>query len=197
LPPEKFRIRQRDDVLKHVFSKHDNKQIFLNDPLLFGTGFGKRKIDNKNKSKWNPEFIAWSDDTGKDRLKKTMYQNDFCHLSIQPKLLSNRKSIENRSVSVYACNFTNTDSMNQQLKEIREDTFRRFSNKNRSKSCIGERVNVASCLVWHDSIKRQDSPPQSKNFFESKSNLTISTNNNNNDTNSPSNQDNVNNNNNN
>lgn len=36
-PPVQFTLRQSDDALKHVFSKHDNKQIFLNDPMLFGS----------------------------------------------------------------------------------------------------------------------------------------------------------------
>lgn len=156
LPPEKFRLRQKDDVFKHVFSKHDNKQIFLNDPNLFGSGFGKRKIDNKNKSLWNPEFISWKDESGRDRFRKSIYQNDFCSLPISAKLLSNRKSMEpTSSASVYTCNYTpNTQVMNQELKEIRENTFLRFTNKNRSKSCIGDRSNVASCLVWHDAIKK-------------------------------------------
>lgn len=77
IPPKVFQTRQRDDVLKHVFSKHDNRQIFLNDPNLFGAGFGKRKVTSKNLGKWNPEFIAWKEDAGRDRLKQTIYQNDF------------------------------------------------------------------------------------------------------------------------
>ena len=67
-PPSQFLLRQRDDALKHVFSKHDNKQIFLNDPMLFGSGnYGKKKIDSVNKSRWKPDFVAWNESTHIDR----------------------------------------------------------------------------------------------------------------------------------
>ena len=34
IPPGMFKSRQTESVLKHSFSHHDNRQIFLNDPLI-------------------------------------------------------------------------------------------------------------------------------------------------------------------
>lgn len=162
MPPEKFRTRQRDDVLSHTFSKHDNKQIFLNDPLLFGSGIGKKKIDSVNKNKWNPEFMGWSDDQGRERLKRSVYQKDFCLNPNNTKLLTARKSLDSRPVSVYACNFGNDNEPTiQNLRDNRKETYFRFINKNRAKSCVGERLSVANCMVWNDKITTQ--PRQENN----------------------------------
>ena len=104
-PPEKFRIRLKENAVKHSFSKHDNKQAFLNDPNLFSNGIGKKKVESLNRSKWNPEFIAWSDECGRENLKKSSYQNDFCNNSNNSKLLIGRKNFDNQFVSVYTCTF--------------------------------------------------------------------------------------------
>ena len=154
-PPEQFCMRQRDDALKHVFSKHDNKQIFLNDPMLFGSGnYGKKKIDSVNKSRWKPDFVAWNESTHVNRehasrlLKRSVYQRDFCCQS--PSLLSNgststfhtSKLLTARSqqqqqqkqspllASVYACNFNHNEPTSETSKETQRETYFRFIAKN-------------------------------------------------------------------
>lgn len=186
-PPTQFRERQRDNAFSHVFSKHDNKQIFLNDPMLFGSGsYGKKKIDSVNKSKWKPDFVSWNDST---LIKKSsVYQNDFCQMdninnnntnsngsmfsnysnaTASSKLLSSRQNLDTRPVSVYAYNFNHNEPKRETSLETQNETYLRFISKNtqRSKSCVAvnkgrhynERNNVANCMVWHDKI---ESPPQ-------------------------------------
>lgn len=51
-PPEKFLLRQSSAVTSHPFSKHDNKQNFLNDSTLFDIGIGKKKIKSLNTNQW-------------------------------------------------------------------------------------------------------------------------------------------------
>lgn len=151
LPPEKFRIRLRDDALKHPFSKHDNKQIFLNDPTLFSNGVGKKKVNSVNKSQWNPEFISWSIDAGKEKSKKSIYQNDFCSLTA-PKLLTGRQNVENKLISIYSTNFSHGEPKPETSKEIQSDNYNRYMSKQRAKTCVSqdrERLTVANCLVWY------------------------------------------------
>lgn len=161
-------MRQRDDAYKHVFSNHDNKQIFLNDPTLFGSGIGKKKIDSKYKSRWNPEFISWSESSERDRFKKTIYQNDFCSNGNIPRLLTARKTVENRPISVYNCNYSHNEPSTESSKQTREDTYYRFLSNHRAKSCVGERLTVANCLVWHD---KQKAPERNTSTFTSEPKL--------------------------
>ncbi|CAF0995533.1 unnamed protein product [Brachionus calyciflorus] len=162
VPPEKFMRRQIDDATKHNFSIHDNRQNILNDPLLFGSGLGKKKIESVNKSKWNPEFITWCEESGRDRFKKTIYQRDFCLNSNQnKKLLTARSNIE-RPISMYSMSFSNQETTIDDYKQVRHDTYQRFIKKNRAKTCLpGERTSVASCMVWCDKIQL---PKQAENI---------------------------------
>ena len=154
IPPEKFRIRLKDDVLQHPFSKHDNKQIFLNDPTLFSNGVGKKKVNSANKSQWNPEFISWSIEAGNERSKKTIYQNDFCSRSTTPsKLLTGRSNLESKFTSSYSTNFSHGEPSPGTSRQIQSDNFNRYVSKQRAKTCVAaeraERTSVANCLVWH------------------------------------------------
>lgn len=153
MPPEKFRIRLSDDVLKHPFSKHDNKQIFLNDPTLFSNGIGKKKVNSVNKSQWNPEFISWSIDAGKEKSKRTIYQNDFCpRLAAPQKLLTGRQNVENKFISIYSTNYSHGEPTPETSKDIHSDNYNRYLSKQRAKTCFSkdrERLTVANCLVWY------------------------------------------------
>jgi len=167
IPPEKFRLRLRDEAIKHPFSKHDNKQIFLNDPTLFSQGIGKKKVDSLNKGHWNPEFISWSIEAGKEPThKKSIYQNDFCLTNnsnnnnrraiTPPKLLSGRSNAsDNKLISSYSSNFSHGEPKLQTSLQIQSDNNNRFlSKQQRAKTCGGinsnkERLSVANCLVWH------------------------------------------------
>lgn len=166
-PPRKFTARQNSDVLRHTFSHHDNRQAYLNDPMLFGDGFGKKKIDSVNKSKWKPDFIAWRDaDASIDRVsaqlnQRSIYQRDYASsqelstiktsVAPPPKLLTGRQTFDNTSLSVYKLNYSHGEPTGEHSKETREETYYRFINKNRAKSCMmAERTTVANCLVWND-----------------------------------------------
>lgn len=166
VPPERFNFRQRSDVLRHMFSNHDNKQALLNDPMLFGTGFGKKKIESKNRSKFDPEFISWNEASGRDRYRNTIYQRDYGSSGslagdaappprpnvMNSKLLTARQSVENGERSVYKVNYSHGEPNTDHSKQIREETYNRFINKNRAKSCMAshEKITVANCLVWND-----------------------------------------------
>lgn len=152
-PPNIFLKRQNDDATKHNFSKHDNRQDILNNPLVFGSGLGKKKIDSVNKNKWNPEFISWCEDNGRDRLKNSIYQKDYCfNGQASSKLLSARKNMD-QTLSTYTLNYSNEETSVDTYREIRRDTYQRFIQKNRAKSSVStERSSVASCMVWYDKI---------------------------------------------
>ena len=172
-PPQKFVKRQNSDVLRHSFSHHDNRQAYLNDPLLFGEGFGKKKIDSVNKSKWKPDFISWQDaatasaniNLMRNQLSRSIYQRDFAstqelRASIPPpspsntRLLTGREAFDNNKMSVYKLNYSHGEPTTNHSREIQEETYYRFINKNRAKSCMmndeTRRTTVASCLVWND-----------------------------------------------
>lgn len=150
-PPEKFKIRFRDNAVKHPFSKHDNKQAFLNDPDLFSQGIGKKKVDTLNKSVWNPNFIAWKNIEGRgtDKPKKTLYQRDFSSFSSPSKLLQNRDSFDSPLISAYTGSFSHGQPTKERSREIQNDLSTRFS-FNRAKTCIpAQRSSVADCMVWN------------------------------------------------
>lgn len=177
-PPRMFTARQNTDVLRHSFSHHDNRQVYLNDPMLFGEGFGKKKIDSVNKSKWKPDFIAWQDSAAGKLVhsqqfnNRSIYQRDFASshelnrstgvsapstpttaLS-STRLLTGRQAFDNNAMSVYKLNFSHGEPTAPHSKEIREETYYRFISKNRAKSCLSEearrRTTVANCLVWNE-----------------------------------------------
>lgn len=171
-PPNKFMARQNADVLRHSFSHHDNRQAYLNDPMLFGDGFGKKKIDSVNKSKWKPDFIAWQQTDPSIALAapcRSIYQRDFAstqelnrwssplvHASLaagsvpppppppQSRLLTGRQAFDNNSMSVYKVNYSHGEPTGDHSKEIREETYYRFISKNRAKSCISDDTRRAN-----------------------------------------------------
>ena len=151
-------MRLDDDATKHTFSKHDNRQIFLNDPTLFGSGLGKKKIDSINKSKWNPELIAWREKTVSTEANKqqqsnqSMYQHDFCKFFTNSKLLAGRKNLETKPVSVYEYAFSHGEPKPELSKSVRLETYHRFMNKsaNAKLSSQSDRLTVANCLVWQN-----------------------------------------------
>jgi hypothetical protein len=155
IPPSKFKNRQTESAMKHSFSHHDNRQAFLNDPLLFTSGLGKKKVASVNRSKWNPEFIAWSQDTGRDRFRSTLYQRDFCIVPDNDRLLSTRKRLDQRDVSVYKYTYEHGEPTRDHSIETQRDTYYRFLEKNinqrrpKTAGVPAERVTVASCLVWN------------------------------------------------
>lgn len=168
-PPRMFTARQNADVLRHSFSNHDNRQAYLNDPLLFGAGFGKKKIDSVNKSKWNPDFIAWKDSNlnlVRNQFYRSIYQRDFASSddirSSGARLLTGRQAFDNNRLSVYKLNYSHGEPNEKHSKEVREETYYRFINKNRAKSCLNDearRTTVASCLVWNDRRPLKTDPP--------------------------------------
>lgn len=181
-PPRKFVTRQNSDVLRHTFSHHDNRQAYLNDPLLFGEGFGKKKIESVNKSKWKPDFISWQDSNlnlMRSQMNRSIYQRDFAssqELSTMAaaatappsrsgactsRLLTGREAFDNNALSVYKLNYSHGEPNPAHSREIQEETYYRFINKNRAKSCMTDdarRTTVANCLVWNDQRHHQRAP---------------------------------------
>jgi hypothetical protein len=165
IPPLKFQRRQQTDVLKHTFSLHDNKQIFLNDSTLFDSGLGKKKCDSINKSRWNPEFISWFDTIGtnnslnRSNVSSSIYQKDYCDYPNNSKLLTGRQTQLNqiaRPNSMYSVNYSHGEPTAEHSKQIQSETYYRFFNKNqRNKTSLNlnnsneGKVNVASCMVWN------------------------------------------------
>jgi hypothetical protein len=120
---------------------------------------GKKKVESVNKSKWNPEFIAWSEDAGKDRFRRSIYQHDFCLYPNNSKLLTARSRLDTRNVSLYAFNYNHGKPNRDQSIETQKEAYSRFiENRNsRAKTASTERLNVASCLVWNEKINRNPS----------------------------------------
>lgn len=164
-PPEKFKIRFKDNATKHHFSHHDNKQAFLNDCDLFSRGVGRRKVETSNKDHWNPELIAWKNEAGRGREgpKKTLYQRDFCVLTSPSKLLLNRQRYETPLVSSYTESFSHGEPRKETSRTIKADLASRYAFQ-RAKTCINrEKSSVAHCMVW------KNAPPaisQSSNPIE-------------------------------
>jgi hypothetical protein len=162
--------------MKHSFSHHDNRQAFLNDPLLFGSGLGKKKVESVNRSKWNPEFIAWSQDAGKDRFRSTLYQTDFCEYPNNDRLLTARKRLGSREVSVYRFTYDHGEPSKDRSLETQRDTYYRFLEKNinqRAKTAGAERASVATCLVWNTGNNNSNS--NNSNRLGSSMNLSRAT----------------------
>ncbi|PIK60109.1 hypothetical protein BSL78_03014 [Apostichopus japonicus] len=58
-PPQKFVRQIQDRPSQHNFSHHDNRFSFLNTVTSFQDGLGKKKVSNRNSSKFRPDFISW------------------------------------------------------------------------------------------------------------------------------------------
>jgi hypothetical protein len=145
-PPERFKLRIREDVLNHCFSNHDNKQAFLNDSTLFGSGIGKKKIESVNKSLFDPQFISWK--TSFEPIRQSIYQRDYCHYSrSQQKLTKAIDSLNEDLKSVYEKNFSHGEPDEEGAKSIRKETVNRYK-KNIQKPSQEDKLNVADCLVW-------------------------------------------------
>ncbi len=99
--------------------------------------------------------MAWRDEAGRDNLRRTAYQNDFCASNNKnnSNLLTVRKGLDNRCKSVYALNYREPSV--EQSRNVNVDTYYRFENKARCKTSFGERVSVANCLVWHDARREK------------------------------------------
>jgi len=150
-PPEKFKLRYKDNAIKHNFSKHDNKQAFLNDPDLFSNGVGKKKVETLNKARWNPELIAWKNECGRGlEPKRTLYQRDFCNTKNDgSRLLLNRERYETPQITSYSNAFSHGEPGKTKCHEIQKDMASRYVFQNRAKTCVPkERMSVASCMVW-------------------------------------------------
>lgn len=59
VPPEIFHRRLKDIRLRNPFTSHDNKSALILDASGFGQGVGKKKVDTRCSSKYQPEFFAW------------------------------------------------------------------------------------------------------------------------------------------
>ncbi|XP_013390381.1 uncharacterized protein LOC106158822 [Lingula anatina] len=58
-PPKKFIKRSGENVARHVFSHHDNREAFLNDALYFEQGLGRRRVKTPYVSTFKPDLITW------------------------------------------------------------------------------------------------------------------------------------------
>ncbi len=149
-PPEKFKIRLKSSATKHIFSEHDNRQAFLNDPELFSKGMGKKKIETINKSRWNPEFIAWENECGRGAPhKNSLYQRDYCNMTVPPRLLQNRLRTEVTQISSYKDDYSYGMPNAHTCREVKSEISNRFDYKYRAKTSVPkERMSVASCMNW-------------------------------------------------
>ena len=135
----------------------------------------------------NPDFMTWTIDAGRDRLNHTVYQHDFCEEVMNKRLLTGRKVLDKQvpveSTSMYRFNFSHNEPTKETLHEIQSENQSRFSTKNRAKSCMvsREHSNVASCLVWNNSVTftpkttRLTQTPSTTNLASHQSTTTVST----------------------
>ncbi|CAF0742172.1 unnamed protein product [Didymodactylos carnosus] len=178
LPPKKFSKRQSAEAVEHPFSRHDNRFKFESDPLVFGTGFGKRKAKTNIRGAFDPLFISWvpkGSEKYTEETKPTAYQDDYSH-ETSTKLLSVTQIPQDVSAndtavecvkeplgkSVYKSVYGHGQPDIEQSKQTRAETFQRFLTTrtrrlqlqnqqavdNASKG--GRRTTVAQCLCWND-----------------------------------------------
>ena len=117
-------------------------------------------------------MIAWGEKTANNEAKKpheSIYQHDFCTYLSNSKLLTGRKTQENRPISVYEYTYSHGEPKADLSKSVRLETYHRFMNKsaNAKLGSKAERVSVANCLVWHNPAPNRTNLTDS----ESQSNL--------------------------
>ncbi|KAM8930171.1 ciliary microtubule inner protein 7 [Pelodytes ibericus] len=73
-PPNTFLARQKEHPMKHIFSRHDNRNIFPSSVFSFENGMGKRRTHRMGES-YN--FIQWIPLEDKKRPLISTYRTDF------------------------------------------------------------------------------------------------------------------------
>ena len=120
--------------------------------------------------------MTWTIDAGRDKLNRTVYQNDFCEEVMNKRLLTGRKVLDKQvpiaSTSMYKFNFSHNEPTKETLLEIQSVNQSKISSRNRAKSCLvsGQHSNVASCLVWNNSI---NFTPKTTRLTHTPSNTTL------------------------
>jgi len=179
-----------------MFSQHDNRFKFENDPLVRGTqavrqslskiefdhfllfqkGFGRRRTSANARGEFDPFFIGWipknvdikqfNEDT-----KKTSYANDYNDSLTSSQIISDVQIAPESEVSVYSKAYSHGQPDPQQSKQIRQETFQRYalSHKRRTEAQKNDRsFNVASCLVWNTKNNLESSTCKSNLNFHNK-----------------------------
>ncbi|KAM4722761.1 ciliary microtubule inner protein 7 [Rhinophrynus dorsalis] len=80
-PPQAFLQRMKEHPTKHIFSKHDNRQIFPSSVFSFENDMGKRKII---KSRESFNFIHWApleEELKRQRPLLSTYRTDFWEIN--------------------------------------------------------------------------------------------------------------------
>jgi hypothetical protein len=169
-----------------MFSKHDNRFKFECDPLVRGTqaGFGKRKAETNTRGEFDPFFVGWLPKNADrknyiDDIKTTSYANDYNGDCTSSQILSDVQSMSSLSlpsteVSVYSSIYNHGQPDNQQAKQIRQETFQRFSTTQTRRAQLQRNdrsTNVASCLAWNS--PSSDDKPIKTNY--KKMSMTVPT----------------------
>ncbi|XP_058844825.1 uncharacterized protein C3orf84-like isoform X1 [Acipenser ruthenus] len=81
-PPERLVQRSKENPRKHVFSKHDNRQLFLSDATYFENGLGRFKVKSaiSQAARFKPDFITWApqkDEIARSGPGLSTYQTSF------------------------------------------------------------------------------------------------------------------------
>ena len=130
--------------------------------IIYSKGFGRRKLKTNAQGKFDPMFIGWipkNIDRNQyiESTKTTSYAHDYNPNSTSPHMFSNLESMHspsstNNELSVYSSVFNHGQPDREQSKQIRQETFQRYSSALTRRFEIKRNdrsTSVASCLIWN------------------------------------------------
>ncbi|XP_076469591.1 ciliary microtubule inner protein 7-like [Babylonia areolata] len=168
-PPDKFIARSLSN--RHSFTKHDNRETFLNDAIIFGKGLG-RKRSEKYAPVFNQDFYTWLPLQKEIRASLpnlSTYQTTFtprCCLPVPQPIVRSRLTeqsheADQNGTTIYHSEFGVNCPHSRQVWQ-RAHPALALSTTNRENSARRNphqpRESVASCLNWHH--PRKTSQPQ-------------------------------------
>jgi len=179
-PPEIFHRRFREIRAKNPFTSHDNRTALILDAMSFGEGVGKKRVDSKFASRYQPDFFNWAGDRGLDQGYISVNQITYNGGSPSPsrKVFMPEPSGEKSSLtnpnSTYRLSYGHTPvnsrfhftpAATAQVKpnmELPPMTARQLNPKPssdpklakmRTKSAPPKSSTVQDCLIWFDMVK--------------------------------------------
>ncbi|XP_074645174.1 ciliary microtubule inner protein 7-like [Tubulanus polymorphus] len=153
-PPQRFLRRTQEIAGRHVFSRHDNRQSFLNDALIFEEGLGRRRVKNTT-YKAQQDLMTWM--PAKKELDRsgphpTTYQVTYYKPLPIKQIVANRpkSSFGEKSSTTYRTSHGKENPFRLQLLATTREPFTEINTNRiqRASSKYGHDT-VASCLNWY------------------------------------------------
>jgi len=170
IPPQKFIRRAQARLADHTFSKHDNRNSFMNDALYFEQGLGKRRLENQS-TRFHPNLLSWRMNkqpyptASREAPLASTYRVDFRGARSTPHqqtIVTRPKTSFDEAMPMTTSYRYSHDKDNPNQKQLNAMSNQSFtgsmatsSRKLRVASAPLYRESVASCMSWSTGQQQQ------------------------------------------